>query len=482
MALKTDLHQDNEASKEELEAIKAAAKSKTTNPIIILMGILLLAMVLTFVIDSGSFERDGNLVIPGSYETLEKDRSLSNLFATPAHESDGAARPVGLVGTLMAIPLGLERGSGLIFMVLIIGGMFGILTRTGAIDAGLERLLAVFRGNLFVLVPGLMIVFSAGSTFLGLASEYLLIIPIMAAMAERLGLSRVIGLAIVTVAVKIGYLTSVTNPVPLTIAQPLVGLQIFSGAGMRFAFYLVFLVVGIAFMLVMVRREGFRRDQAVEFSAEKLSWRQVAVLVALVAGVAVLVIASNRWHWDHEALSAYYIGLSIILALAGGLGANEGAEAFVFGMKKVLMASILIGVAMAVSIVLAEGRVLDTVVYSLTNMIGEGGALVAAQGMFVSQLFLDFLIPSTSGQAAVSMPILGPIGQLSGVSQQTTVLAFLFGNGLTNMITPTSGTLLAYLATAQVGWGRWAKFIFPLWLIFSLIAMALLVVAVEMNF
>ncbi|WP_417451920.1 YfcC family protein [Kordiimonas sp.] len=482
MKTEIDIHKAEEAAKPQAEAIKAEARSKTTNPIVILLGILLLAMALTYVIDSGAFEREGKLVVPGSFEVMPKDRSPMNLFAVPGGEDRAAAQPVSLIGTLMAIPKGLSQASGLIFMVLIIGGMFGILTRAGAIDAGLERLLSAFRGNMYVLVPGLMLVFSAGSSFLGLASEYLLIIPIMAALAERLGMARIIGLAIVTVSVKVGYLTSVTNPIPLTIAQPLVGLQIFSGAGFRFACYLVFLVVGIAFMMLMVRRAGFSRADVVKFSAAKLSLRHALALMVLVVGVGIVVYASNRWHWHHDALSAYYIGLSIALAVASGLGASEAAEAFVFGMKKVLMASVLIGVATAVSIVLAEGQVLDTVVNGLTNMVGGGGPILAAQGMFVSQLLLDFLIPSTSGQAAVSMPILGPIGQLSGVPAQTTVLAFLFGNGLTNMLTPTSGTLLAYLATAQVGWGKWAKFIFPLWLLFALIAMVLLTVAVEVGY
>lgn len=462
--------------------IKAAAREKTSNPIVILLGILMLAMLLTFLLNSGSFEREGNLVVPGSFTTIEKDRSPLGLFALPGEAEAGHARPVGFIGALMAIPKGLERASGLIFMVLMIGGMFGILTKSGAIDAGLERMLSLFNGNMYVLVPGLMIVFSAGSTFLGLASEYLLVIPIMAAMAERLGMSRLIGFAIVTVAVKIGYLTSVTNPLPLTVAQPLLGLQIFSGAEVRFTFYLVFLAVGIAFMLLMVRREGFNADEVVEFESGRLSIRHLSLVLFLAMGVAFLVYASNRWHWQHEILTTYYIGLSLVLAALSGLGASGAAEAFVFGMKKVLMATILIGVATAVSIVLVEGQVLDTVVHALTGMVGDNGPVVAAQGMFFSQLLLDFLIPSTSGQAAVSMPILGPIGQLTGVPEQTTVMAFLFGNGLTNMITPTSGTLLAYLATAQVSWTRWARFVLPLWAVFSVIAMILLAISVELGF
>ncbi len=457
-------------------------KSKHTSPVIVLLGILLLATALTYVVDSGSYERDGRLVVPGSYQVVEKDHSLRNIVRIGESGTEDLVYPVSLVGAAMAIPTGLERMAGLIFMVLIIGGMFGIMSDSGAIDAGLERLLSSVRGNIYVLVPILMIVFGSGSTFLGLASEYLLVIPLMVIMANRLGLSNVIGLAIVTVAVKAGYLSSVTNPIPLSIAQPLVGLQIFSGATFRLVSFLVFLSVGIVFVLFMIRRERADSDAVHQIEHRSLSTRHTLVLVTLGVGVVFLVYGSNHWQWDHHELSAYYIFLSVLLAAAGGLGPSEAANSFVGGMKKILMASMLIGVASAVAVTLEQGRILDSIVHGLTGLIGQDNAAISAIGMFGSQLLLDFLIPSTSGQAAVSMPILGPLGQLSGVQPQTTVLAFLFGNGITNMLTPTSGTLLAYLATAQVGWTQWARFIVWLWAIFIAIAIVLLVIAVRIGY
>jgi uncharacterized ion transporter superfamily protein YfcC len=460
----------------------ASKAGSHVNPIIVLLGILLLATAMTYCVDSGSYERDGRLVVPGTYATIEKDVSPLNLFRVDHGDASMEVRPVSLIGTVSAIPAGLVRMSGLIFMVLIIGGMFGIVTHTGAIDAGLEALLGSVRGNIYLLIPILMIVFAAGSSFLGLASEYLLVIPLMVVMAQRLGMSNLIGLAIVTVAVKAGYLSSVTNPIPLTIAQPLVGLQIFSGAGVRFAFFLVFLLVGILFVLYMARREGFAVGSIEQHAVLKLPARHKLLLLVFAAGIAFLVYASNQWRWQHHELSAYYITMSIVLAAVGGLGASEAADAFVGGMKKILMASMLIGVASAVAIVLEQGRILDSIVHSLTGLVGENNAFFSAIGMFFSQLLLDFLIPSTSGQAAISMPILGPIGQLSGVEPQTTVLTFLFGNGITNMLTPTSGTLLAYLATAQVGWVEWARFIFRLWLIYIVLAIGMLWIAVSIGF
>ncbi len=453
-----------------------ASQRKHTSPVVILLGIVFLATALTYLVDSGKYQRADGVVVPGTYETIDKNRSPANLVRiSPAGDT---VRPVSLVETFLAIPKGFQRLSGLIFMVLIIGGLFGVLEESGAITASIDRLLGAVHGNVYVLVPLLMTVFAMGSTFLGLASEYLMIIPLIVSMTARIGLSNLIGLAIVTVAVKVGYLASVTNPVPLSIAQPLVGLPVFSGAGMRFAFFVIYLVVGIAFVLVMIRREGYDKGVISGGPEARLSGRHVAVLLTLLVGVAGLVVGSNLGQWHHIELSAYYIFLSVLISAVAGLGATQAANAFVTGMKKILMACMLIGVAAAVAVVLEAGQVLDSIVHGLTGVIGESHAAVAATGIFVSQLLLDFLIPSTSGQAAVSMPIIGPIGQVTGVSPQSTVLAFLFGNGITNMLTPTSGTLLAYLATANVGWPQWARFILPLWAIFIVLAVLMLTFAV----
>lgn len=459
----------------------APAKKRTTNPVIILLGILLLATTLTWLVGSGIFDRAERLIVPGSYHAVDKHWSLVGLFVS-VEVPDGLAAPVSLAQTLLAIPAGLERAADLIFMVLIIGGMFGILDHAGVVDNGINRLLHAVQGNVLVLVVALMTVFSAGSAFLGLASEYLIVIPVMTAMATRIGLPAIAGFALVTIAVKIGYLASVTNPIPLTIAQPLVGVPIFSGAGLRLFFYLIFLTVGIGFMLYKVR--GMNSGSRFTFDNEAvpaMTMREAAMLICLFAGIAAILIGSTRWEWSQHDLTACYIATSLALAIASGRSANASVDAFISGMKKVLLASSLIGVAMAITIVLEQGRILDTIVHGLNDTVGEHGSYITALWMFVSQLLLDFLIPSTSGQAAVTMPILAPLAQLADVGPQTTVTAFLFGNGITNMLTPTSGTLLAYLAAGRIEWLDWLRFILPLWLVFIVIACVLLGVAVVLG-
>ncbi len=461
-------------------SVTATAK-RATNPVIILLSILLLATLLTWLIGSGTFQREERLVIPDSFEYIEKDRSIIGVIFPVGTEAETAA-PVSLAQTLMAIPAGLERGANLIFMVLVIGGMFGILDRAGVVDNGINRLLRAVKGNVLLLVVVLMTVFSAGSAFLGLASEYLIIIPVMTAMATRIGLQPIVGFAIVTLAVKIGYLASVTNPIPLTIAQPLVGVPIFSGVGLRLFFYAVFLAGGIVFMLYRVRNasatDGFTFETP---EVQPMELWEGLMLTCLGLGILVILVGSTQLQWTHHELTSCYIAISILLALSSHLNANESVDAFIGGMKKVLLASSLIGVAMAVTIVLEQGQVLDTIVNSLNSAVGERGAYITAVWMFVSQLLLDFLIPSTSGQAAVTMPILAPLSQLAGVGPQTTVSAFLFGNGITNILTPTSGTLLAYLAAGRIEWIAWVRYILPIWFAFILVACVLLAIAVTLG-
>ncbi|SUU35754.1 C4-dicarboxylate anaerobic carrier [Actinobacillus seminis] len=294
------------------------------------------------------------------------------------------------------------------------------------------------------------------------------------------------GLAIVTIAVKVGYLASITNPYALSVAQPLLGLPVFSGLSLRIVTYFVMIALGIVFVLWKAKQERlqnhFQLSNKILFDSKPLSKRQAAMLTVLIIGVVFMVYASNQWHWKTSALSAYYLFLSMVFVAIAGMRPTDAADAFVSGMKKVMIAAILIGLATAVEIVLSKGKILDTVIHYLVDFIGSKGSYISAYSIFFSQLLLDIAIPSTSGQAAVAMPIMGSVGLLSGVSSQTTVLAFLMGNGLTNIITPTSSGLLIFLATAQVSWTQWAKFVWPLIIILAIVAIALLSVAVYIGY
>lgn len=213
-------------------------------------------------------------------------------------------------------------------------------------------------------------------------------------------------------------------------------------------------------------------------SDHRLSSRHVIVLSLLALSVAVMLVGVQRFDWSSQELAAMYITAAIAIAVAAGMSSRAASQAFIKGMQGMVLAALLVGLASAVEIILRNSMILDTVIASLTRAVeGRSPVLVANFMMFV-QMVIDVFIPSTSGKAAVTMPILGPIGQLAGVSGQVSVQAFLFGNGLMNTLTPTSGMLLAYLATGKVTYGEWIRFVLPLALILLALCSAALTIAV----
>lgn len=397
------------------------------------------------------------------------------------HSTRAAAYPAALSELATSIPAGMTQAAGLIFMIMFLGGMFGVLRASGALDAGMVRLVAATGGNVYVLAPVLMIALSAGSTFLGLISEYLVLIPMMLVLAEKLRLGPLFAVALVAIPAKIGYLASVTNPLPLVIAQPIVGVPVFSGAGFRLVLWVVFLGLGIVYLLHNLRRSGFARADG-NHESPPLSSRHVAILLAVGLGIVAIVYGAGNLRWGNPQLAAFYIALAALIATLGGMNAEHAAESFIDGMKGMMLAALLVGLAGAVEVVLRDALVLDTIINDLSSLARDRAPVVVAQALVGIEIVLDVVIPSTSAKAAISMPILWPIAQLTGVSGQTTVLAYLIGNGLTNMVTPTSGMLLAYLSTGRVPYATWIRFILPLWLVLLVLSTIAAAVAVLIGY
>jgi len=456
-------------------------RRRMPHAVVMMLLIIVVAVGLTYVIPSGEYQRTtAGLVVPGSYHRVTKD--YAGALSLSANKAKDVAYPAKPVAVVSAIPAGMTRAAALIFMILFIGGMFGVLQETGALEAGIERLVVLARGNAKVVVPVLMVLLAFGATFLGLISEYLVVIPMALVLAERLGYDALFGTALVTIAAKIGYLTSITNPLALAVAQPLVGVPVFSGAGFRAATFILFLPIGIWYL--------FRRSRVVAVPtvvegsvdvARDLTARHRFVLVALLAAIVVMVFGVQRWHWSSPELGAMYIGVAIAVGVVGGVASRAMSQAFVRGMQGMMLAALLVGLAAAVEVILRDAMILDSIVEYLTRSLDGKPPVIVANLMMLMQMLIDVFIPSTSGKAAVTMPILGPIGQLAGVSGQVTVQAFLFGNGLMNTLTPTSGMLLAYLATGKITYGQWIKFVFPLAGVLFVLCVAALSIGVAIG-
>ena len=450
---------------------------KPLDPVVMMMVALATAIFLTWVIPSGLYTRlpDGSAVA-GTFHAIPKVRGGAALL--PHVSTDKLAYAASPVSLVTALPLGMAKGAALIVMLLFLGGMFGVLRATGALEQAIEFLVAMTRGHVGLTVPVLMVIISAGGSFLGLISEYLLVIPIVLALSQRLGREAMFGFAIVTVAAKIGYIGSVTNPVILMVAQPLAGVPAFSGAWVRLAVWLLFMAVGIGFVL----RGAAAGGQAPAATGGTLSGRHGTIILLLVAAVVLVVYASTQWHWREAQLGAFYTALGIGLGVTAGMSPRTIARHFVEGMKAMLLAAFLVGMAGAVEVVLTEGRILDAIVQGLASLSSGLPRVLIAEALMAVEMVLTLVIPSGSAKAAVSIPILSPMAHLAGISGQTTVLAFLLGNGLVNMISPTSGMLLAYLATAEISFGTWFKYVAPLFLILFVLAVAIVAVAASSGY
>jgi len=462
---------------------KQKPHGKMLHPVVMMIWVLIAAVAMTYFIDSGRFDRIAQVVVPETYHAVPKTHGFATLVSPSitVSRADHAA-PASLISAFVAVPNGLIKNAPLIFMVMFVGGMFGVMRKTGVVDAGIDRLIQLSSGNVYVLAPILMLLIGLGSTLLGFISEYLVIIPMMMVLAKRLGLSNLFAVGLVAIAAKIGYIASVTNPLSLAVAQPLVGVPLFSGIAMRIGVFAVFLSLGILYLLYQVRRSGYRREQAQAGARSQartpLSPRHQATLVVLAMAATMLVIGTREFAWGNVELSAFYVFISIVTAAVGRLDSRSASDAFVDGMKGMMLAGLLIGLAASVEQILQNSLVLDTLIDFFTRLARGQSPVWVANGLMGVQMLLDIFIPSVSGKAAVSMPIIGPIAQLSGVSGQTSVLAFILGGGLTNMVTPTSGMLLAYLATARVGYGEWIKFIWPLFVTLFLLSGIALALAV----
>lgn len=449
------------------------------HPLLIVLAMLLVAVALTHFIPAGKFERHGKQVVAGSYRQVPKVDGLQALLAPNApSDADEPARAAGVIAIFSAIPLGMIKAAPLFFMIMFVGGAFGVLRATGVIDAGVDRLLHLTSGNVYLLSASLIVLLACGSTFLGFSSEYIALIPVVMTIAKRIGLPNLFAPAIIALADFIGYGTSVTNPIVLGIAQPLAGVPVFSGVLPRLIVFITLLAIGLAYVMLWLRRLP-KTPHVPEVAP--LGVRHLGVLVALVGGGAALIVGTSLSHWESPQLAAAFIALGILFAVVAGMRPGAAADAFLDGMKGMLLPCLLIGLGAAIAGLLQSSLVLDTIVYAIAAALEGGGPGGVGMGIMFAEMLFGVLIPSASAKAAVSIPILAPIAHLSGVSGQIAVSALLYGSAMTNMITPTNPLLLAFLAAARVGYVQWARFIAPLVVGFSVICFAAIFLMVSLG-
>lgn len=366
-------------------------------------------------------------------------------------------------------------------MVMFVGGMFEIFKKTGALDAGLDTLVTLSGGRITILAPVLILAIDLGSTFLGLMSEYIVLLPILLDLGKRLKLSPILCLAILSFGAKLGYVASVSNPIVLPVAQSIAGVPLFSGTLIRFYIFITLILISIGYFLFKLSQSNHDSLAQTPIPTPLLTRHRI-VLGLMGIATLVLIWAAPKYKWHSNELSAFYIFLAMLIATAGRLKAREAADAFIQGMKGMMLAGLLIGLATTIELLLKQSLVLDTVIDKLANLVTGQPPVIVAIGIMMIETVLDLLIPSTSGKAAISIPILAPIAHLAGLSPQTCVLAFLLGNGIMGLINPSSGLNLAFLAIAKISYSQWLRFALPLVMVLWLAAGGILVLAAQFGY
>jgi len=464
----------------------------------LLAAVILFCSVLTWVIPSGSYDREAievgqltrNVIIPGSYEEMPKHYSVGAVFAAEAPE--GEATPVGVQGFLSAIPRGMEAAADIIFFIFVVGGVFGILNRSGAIVSGIHSLLARFRNSGPALTIILMAAIAVGGSTLGMAEEFIPLVPLFLIVSKELGYDRVFGLALVFVAAETGFAAATTNPFTVNVAQGIAELPLNSLIGFR----AIFLVCALGVVLWYLLRYGARvkadRSNSVmpddpfdivdsSVDIEKFNNRHRLTLLVCVGIFTFILYAVQAYGWWMAEMGGGFLAMGIAAVVICRIPMGDAAKAMAKGMEEMVIAALVVGFARGVQVVLEDAQVLDSIVFYAAILLENFSAYVAAAGMFFFQTFLNFFIPSGSGQAAVTMPIMAPLADVLGLSRQVAVFAFTCGDGLSNTIIPTSGVLMGMLGLAGIPYDKWLKFMLPLFLRLSALAIVFLVLAVALG-
>ncbi|NQV71544.1 putative basic amino acid antiporter YfcC [bacterium] len=453
----------------------------------LLTGVILFSSLLTWVIPSGSYERvpmqvgsmERNVIVPNSYTQTPKHYALDGILLSNSVE--GAASPVSAQGFLSAIPRGMEAAADIIFFIFVVGGVFGILQRSGAIVSGVHSLLTRFRHSGTLLIVLLMSAIAIGGSTLGMGEEFIPLVPLFLIVSKELGYDRAFGLALVFVAAETGFAASTTNPFTVNIAQGVAELPLNSLLGFRSLFLLCALAVTLTYVLRYGARVKADRSNSVMpndafilqdtgLEVEAFNARHRWILLSCVAIFGFVLYAVQAYGWWMAEMGGGFLLMGIVAIFISRMKLSEAASAMAKGMEEMVVAALVVGFARGVQVVLDDAQVLDTIVFYAANLLQNFSTYVAAIGMFAFQSFLNFFIPSGSGQAAVTMPIMAPLADVLGLSRQVAVFAFTCGDGLSNTIIPTSGILMAMLGLAGIPYDRWLKFMFPLFLRLSLLA------------
>lgn len=438
--------------------------SKFPHTLLIIVGFIVLAGVATYILPKGEYERrfdestGREAVVPGSYHTVN-------------------AEPLSPFEILVAIPRGIVAGGEVIALIFMVGACFYVIEKTGALKEGIVLLTRRLKGKeeLTLVLTGLF--FLTGGALEGMEEEVIPLIPVLTLLMRRLGYNAFVMVAGSYGCTVIGASFSPLNPFGAVTAQKIAGLPFLHAGGFQAAA----MVVAFALWMMMLIRYG--RGNRIPVQADEgfpdgtISIQHKLILVIVGLAFVVLIVGLMAWGWSFNEMAAEFFVVAIVAGALGKLGLNGTCIAYVEGLREMTFASLIVGFAHGISLVLIDGKILDTIIYGLFIPMEGLPTALSAVGMMMSQFALHIVVPSYAGQAVLTIPILAPLSDLIGLSRQVCVLAFQYGAILMNMISPTNGALMAIIGLAGIGYDQWTRFAFRKLAVIGIFCVAILIIA-----
>lgn len=464
------------------ESSKGIKQFKVPHVYAIIFALMVIFAVLTWIVPSGSYQRQEvngrEVTVAGTYEQSEK-RYIDE------ETGDEVDLRQGVFDVLQAPTRGIQEAIEVVAFILIVGGSFQVITKTGAITSGMGRVVRRFKNKDILIIPIAMVLFALGGTSFGMAEETLPFFAIFMPIMMAMGFDSMTAFMVVFVGARTGYIASTINPFNVLIAQGILGIQGNPQLWLRMIAWVVLTAVAITWVVLYARRVKknpessitFEDDIAkkVEFAADEsaldaeFTGRQKGVLAVFIAGMCLIIWGLVTQGWYMNEISAVFLAMGLLAGVIAGFSQDVIAQEFVAGIADFAFSAIVVGLARGILVIASDGMIIDTILNALATGLGGIPAVLFTTLLYAVENLLAILVPSSSGLAALTAPIFGPLTELMGLNPEAAVWALSMGSATMSLICPTSAILVAGLGVCKIKLGQWWKTVWKFFLVVSLI-------------
>jgi uncharacterized ion transporter superfamily protein YfcC len=456
-------------------------KFKFPNAFVVLFFIIVIVSICTYIVPSGSYDRilvDGRTVVdPSTFKYIEQT-------------------PIGVFEMFKAIPIGIQNTANLIIMILIIGGAINLVNETGAIESAVITLKDKIGDKRASLVlGGIVLFFGTLGAFVGMLEAAIPFAALSIGICISLGYDVLVGVSLPFIGIVMGFTAGPTNPWTVGVGHLIGELPVYSGITYRIIIFAIYMIVSIAYIVKYGNKVKKDKSKSlvydIDFShinsddgEKKIDFtvKRKIILLMFIMTLSAVVFGTLKLKWGTTEMSATYIIGATLIGIVNGFDGDTIAVKFLDGGKSLFVAAMAIGVSRSIQVIMEQGHIADTIINNVSGIISSFPLWISGICMFILQCFINFFIPSGSGQALITLPTMLPISDIVGLNRQIAILAYQFGDGITNLFYPTVGCLIGFLEFSKIPFKKWIRYIMPLVGILFMINVILLTLAVAINY